>query len=455
LFVRRLSVVFGSHVLEMNERTGVVITVSSPSFVADLLADVDREIADHAANVAIILVDNGGVLRVQNGAVGVGGQPPRRLSHLRAASFDVAHDGADAGDANVFVLKPVRNLGWRDGMRAGTAWLLGNLPDVGLVAISNDDIRLSPDFFGTMERTFQAVSAATPDRRVILAPLYDFEFNDQLTDFLGPADAFPDAGRVSWRRAGVVDGTFQFTSRRGAEKMILPGMADLGSHIPWVNDKLIELLSVAPLESVPFLQTAFKLGSEISHVDALRRPLEAGAVAVQKAAQLLEMMTTDERYLLRGVLINGAGKASHGVVAVAEGAYINHVGRATHIEEIRVEDPALRDALPEVVFVEGLLPKGLKDETADFARLRVAVGALAKRLSVGASERQTPTRMVVDAFARVGVETGACAELFKEPVFGGIAHAGFTNPDSNIRKRLWLQQHPQFRQLGIATPGAA
>jgi GT2 family glycosyltransferase len=142
----------------MNERTGVVVPVASPSYTPDLLTDVNREIANCGADVAVVLVDNGGVLSVRGGAVSVAGRPPLRLTHIRAASFDASQDRADVGGANVLVLKPGDNLGWRDGTRAGTAWLLANLPDVSLVAISNDDIRLSHDFFGVMERTFRSVS---------------------------------------------------------------------------------------------------------------------------------------------------------------------------------------------------------------------------------------------------------------------------------------------------------
>ena len=49
----------------------MVIPISSPNHVPDLLADVDREVSTYGADVAIVLVDNGARLRVPFAELGV------------------------------------------------------------------------------------------------------------------------------------------------------------------------------------------------------------------------------------------------------------------------------------------------------------------------------------------------------------------------------------------------
>jgi hypothetical protein len=440
---------------EMNERMGVVIPVSSPNHVPDLLADVNREVETHGANVAIVLVDNGGILKVSNGALSVGGRAPLRLSHLQVASFGEGQDAESIQRANVIVLQPGENLGWRQGTLAGTTWMLGNVPDASLVAFANDDIRLSPDFFGVMERTYQSVLATNNDPRVVVAPLYDDAFAEQVPEYLGPAEAFPEAGRESWRQVGVVDGTFQLTSRRGAVMTVLSGLTDLGGTIPWISDKIIAMLCAAPLESLPFLQSALRVAGGLNHVDALQSPSAANLVADETAWRLLDGMSKGDWISLSEALNIGDGSTSRGITAVADGAYINHKRHATYIEDLRAQNPALRHQSAEAVFSAGMHQEGLRDESQDFARFKLGVAALANRLSLGDRQEPTPTRAVVEAITRAGDEPGAWAQVLKSRAFGGVVFGGFVEPAPEVRKSRWLQRNPHFQQRGVATPGVA
>jgi hypothetical protein len=198
-FVRMASLAMGSNCGPQmkdtfKERTAVVIPVSSTDHVPGLLGDIDREVGGYGTNVAIVLVDNAGSLRVSNSALSVGGGPPLELQHLRAAVAQTGHNAADIRTSNVFVATPGQNLGWRGATQAGMNWMLGHLTDITLVAIASDDIRLSPDFFGVMERTYRSVRPPGADPRVALAPRYDGAFADQVSECLGPSDRFPHAG---------------------------------------------------------------------------------------------------------------------------------------------------------------------------------------------------------------------------------------------------------------------
>jgi hypothetical protein len=414
----------------LQERTAVVIPVSSPDHLPDVLADIDREVGTNGANVAIVLVDNGRVLRVSKGALSVSSRSPLRLQHLHAAVAGTGRNAADIWTSNVFVAQPERDLGWRAATQAGTRWLLSHLTDITLVAFAGEDIRLSPDFFGAMQRTYRSVRPGG-DPRVALAPLYDGAFAEQVSEYLGPADRFPQAGSETWKEVGVVDGTFQLTTRVGAMMTVVDGLEDLGASIPGINDKIIAMLRAAPLESLPFLCAALQVAKRLAGVDVLESP-EAGRMIADKAGAKLMLDTpAGELNLLAEALNIGGGRTSRGITAVAGGAYVTQLRDATDIDE---SVPARTQ------------PEGLRDESTAFARFKLGVATLASKLQKPGDEKSTPTRAVVSAITSAGDEPGAWATVLKDPAFGGVAFGGLVESAPEIRKAAWLRNNPQFQQ---------